>query len=117
MPDLEQFYDHWLSRGGAAVIAGPSDYAGQWPSLAVMDMAPPTRGPCRRIFSRLTVLADGRVLMCEQDFKGLHPVGTLGDGGLSAAWQSGLQTIRQAHLAGEWDGLPLCPACHEWHRP
>ncbi len=117
MPDMEPFYDQWLSRCGAAVIAGPSDYAGQWPDLAVMDMAPPARGPCRRIFSRLTVLADGRVLMCEQDFKGLHPIGSLQNDGLAAAWRSGLEVVRRAHTAAAWNDLPLCPTCREWHRP
>src|SRR5690606_35828897 len=58
MGEMEAFYDAWLTRGCTPVIAGPSDYAGRRPDLAVMDMSPPTRTPCRRLFRRCMVLAD-----------------------------------------------------------
>jgi hypothetical protein len=118
MPEMEAFYDRWASQTGGAVIAGPSDYAGQRPDLAVMQMAPPARSVCNRIFTRATVLADGRVLACEQDFRGLHAVGDLQTASLDALWKGpAINALRAAHLAGRFDAMPLCPHCNEWHRP
>lgn len=116
--EIEPFYDHWLNRTGGAVIAGPSDFAGQFPDVAVMDMTPPSRRPCERIFHRAIVLADGRVTVCDQDFRGLHALGTLAESSLSALWNSeGMSRVRRSHLDGADDAMPLCPRCREWHRP
>ncbi len=118
MDELEPFYDHWVRKVGTAVVVGPSDYAGQWADLAVMNMASPNRTPCERLHSRATVLADGRVLLCDQDFTGRHAVGSLTESSLSALWtEPGMSAARQAHGAGRYDALPLCPSCREWHRP
>lgn len=116
--EMEAFYDAWLSRTGAAVIAGPSAYAGQWPDLGVMQMAPPTRRPCERIFSRAMVLADGRVTVCDQDFRGEHAIGSVAGHCLSDLWTGArMESVRRAHLDAAYDAVPLCPTCDEWHRP
>jgi len=118
LDEIEAFYDHWLDVCGSAVLTGPSTYGGQWPDLAVMQMAPPTRFACSRLFDRTLVLADGRVTFCDQDFAGRHAVGSLADAPLSGLWTSReFQTVRKSHIGGSYDGMPLCPACFEWHRP
>jgi len=114
LAEMEAFYDHWLRRTGAAVITGP---AGR-PELAVMDMAPPARSPCPRLWSRLLVLADGRVVLCDQDAAALHPIAHLEEGGICEIWTGPRMTdLRRAHAAGRYDSLPLCASCREWHRP
>lgn len=118
MDELEPFYDHWTSKTGSAVIVGPSTYGGQWPDLAVMRMAPPARFACQRIFDRATVLADGKVTVCDQDFHGSHAIGSIADTSLSSLWTGpAMETVRRSHLSGGYDGMPLCPTCEEWHRP
>lgn len=118
LDELEPFFDHWLSKTGAAVLTGPSHYAGQWPDNAVMSMAPPTRSPCLRVFKRAMVLADGRVTFCDQDFKGAHAVGSLAEHSLSELWNSERMTLlRTSHIQSKWNSAPLCHACDEWHRP
>ena len=118
MDEMEPFYDHWTAKAGSAVIVGPSDYAGQFKDLSVMDMAPPTRLACERIFNRAMVLADGRVTVCDQDFRGLHAVGSLATNSLSTLWTSeAMAAVRRSHQAGTYDGMPLCSKCREWHRP
>ncbi len=117
MDEMESFYDHWLSRAGAAVIIGPSHYAGQWPDLAVMNMAPPNRFPCGRLFQRAMILADGTVPVCDQDFRGAHAAGSLKDSTLAAIWHGLMfNQVRQSHRDGAYNGMPLCPRCDEWHR-
>jgi spiro-SPASM protein len=116
--EMERFYDYWASRTGWAVIDGPSDYAGQWPDQAVMCMSPPNRYACERIFSRALVLADGRVTVCDQDFRGAHPLGTLAQASLSELWKGPkMAVVRESHLQARYDGMALCARCREWHRP
>jgi hypothetical protein len=118
LAEMEQFYDHWMSKTGTAVIAGPSSHAGRWHDLSVMRMSPPARFACARVFNRAMVLADGRVTVCDQDFRGEHAVGSLANTSLRDLWMSEpMQTVRKAELAATHDGMAMCPACEEWHRP
>jgi len=64
---------------GTAVIQGPSNFAGQIPSIAVADMTPPNRKACARIESRMTILSDGRIVSCEQDVMGVIRLDKLGE--------------------------------------
>jgi radical SAM protein with 4Fe4S-binding SPASM domain len=116
--EMEAFYDHWLNKTSAAVIAGPSNHAGRWADLGVMNMSPSARFACSRIFSRTMVMADGRVTVCDQDFRGEFAIGSLADRTLSDLWTgSAMQAVRRAEQAGVHNGMAMCPACQEWHRP
>ena len=116
--ELDGFYDGWLRRVGAVSLTGFSHYARQCEDRSVINMAPSARTPCRRIRSRCLVLADGRVTMCDQDFQGRHPLGSLADRSLEDIWRCAeFDRIRAAHQAGRFDPVPLCAACDEWHRP
>jgi len=118
LDEIEPFYDRWMRKTGSAVIAGASHYSGQWPDRAVVRMAPPTRFPCLRLQNRAMVLADGRVTLCDQDFKGAHAVGSLHQSSLSALWRGAAWVnVRQNHALGHYHSLPLCRDCDEWHRP
>lgn len=118
MDEMETFYDRWVGRLGTAVISGPSRYADQWPDLSVMDMAPPKRMVCERLFTRALILADGRLTVCDQDFKGLHAIGSVAESPFAALWNGRRMTeIRDGHIAGRYDAMPLCSVCREWHRP
>lgn len=114
LDDMEPFVDHWLRRLGAYVVRGASHYANQRPDLAVTSMSPPRRDPCRRLFSRIMVLADGRVTTCDQDFAAKQTVGSLTDASIQTLWKHPqLVAIRQNQLGA----CALCPNCDEWHRP
>ncbi len=114
MSDMEAFFDEWQGRLGMSTITGYSHHAGQRPNRAVTSVAPPTRGPCRRTFSRAMILADGRMTTCDQDFAGKQCLGVVGQQSFLELWQAALlKTIR----AGRHDQQPLCPTCDEWHRP
>jgi radical SAM protein with 4Fe4S-binding SPASM domain len=102
---------------GAAVIAWPSDCAGQIPDASVADMSPPRRVPCRRLTSRLTVLSDGSIVACENDVAGRHALGRLSQDTIAEAWRSRIPGLRAQQAAGELAQLPLCVSCRDWHRP
>jgi spiro-SPASM protein len=117
LDEMEAWYDHWIRVLGTAVIAGPSDYAGQIPDAACADMSPPKRRPCARLDSRLTILSDGAVVACEQDALRRHPLGRVPGDDLSDLWQHRLAPLRGDHATGSLHHRPLCLACKEWHRP
>ncbi len=115
LAEQDEFFECCLRLTGWATIAEPSNAAGQWPDHAVVHMAAPTRTPCRRLSTRLTLLADGRITPCDQDIHGAH---ALGASALLAAWRGeSLAELRQAHEARRWSEHPLCAACGEFHRP
>jgi radical SAM protein with 4Fe4S-binding SPASM domain len=116
--ELDDFHDGWLRKLGSVCITGASSYAGQWDDHRVMSMAPPKREACRRLKSRCMVLSDGRVTMCDQDFKGRHVIGDLREQSLEEIWNGPVMAeLRDAHQKGQFDANPLCATCDEWHRP
>ncbi len=118
LDDMEPFFDEWLRAQGWSIIEGYSHYAGQLPDRMVMSMAPPLRIPCRQLRHRCTILSDGTVVGCDQDFKGLYSAGTVDTQSLDGVWHgSALVTLRVAQHEGNYAAHPLCPGCDEWHRP
>jgi len=114
---MEDFYDRWKRRCGNAVIVGYNDFAGQIEDRAVMNMAPPRRGICRRLQSCMSILADGSVTTCMQDFAGRNIIGNVFDQSVEQLWQSEpLQKLRAAHGRGDFAVNQLCKLCKEWHR-
>jgi MoaA/NifB/PqqE/SkfB family radical SAM enzyme len=116
LAEMETWYDQWLRAVGSAVVAGPSDFAGQIRDCAVADMAPPLRRSCARLESRMTVLSDGRIVSCEQDVLGRQALGRLGEDSIAAVWQQQFAKVREEPRKGEWQRRPLCAGCREWHR-
>jgi hypothetical protein len=115
LDEQDAFYEKCLSLTGSGLIVEPTAAAGQWNDNAVVHMAPPNRSACRRIDARLTLLSDGRVAACEEDFHGRN---TLGRCSLLAAWRgAALADLRQLHARQCWQEHALCGACEEFHRP
>ena len=115
--EMECWYDQWLKALGCAVIVGPTDCAGQIVDLAVADMSPPKRRACGQLNSKMTVLCDGSVVTCDQDVLGIHAVGRIGETSIAELWQKQLGGARAHHANENWNALPLCGGCREWHRP
>jgi len=117
LDEMEAWYDSFLKSVGVAVIAGPSDFAGQIPDHACADMSPPRRRPCQRIRTRMTILSDGSIPACEQDALAKYPAANASETTLTNTWRTKLAVLRQDHEAGNLSQRPLCQACREWHRP
>ena len=117
LAEMESWYDQWLRALGTAVIIGPSDFAGQIPDTAVVDMTPPRRTPCSRLWSRMVIRSTGDVVLCEQDFAGRNVLGNVGENSVPEIWQKRMAPVRTDHLNGAAGKHPLCGACREWNRP
>jgi len=118
MADLEPFYDQWIRETGWAMIEGYNGFCGMLPSDTLLHTTPPLRGPCRRLDTRVMLLADGVAAICGQDYRGVHPVGCWASEPISEIWRGErLTAARQAHQRLQLGGMPLCGCCREWFRP
>jgi radical SAM protein with 4Fe4S-binding SPASM domain len=115
IPELEPFFDAWISQAGWAVIDAPTTRAGAIPPAAVVDMAPPKRRPCRRLWDRLVIRANGVAVACDQDAQDTLALGHLESHGLQQMWNgTSLATLRRQHADALYPSA--CSRCTEWHR-
>jgi radical SAM protein with 4Fe4S-binding SPASM domain len=114
--DMEDFFDKWVHYLGHAVIEPATSGAGQMPELSPVNMAAPQRRPCRQVTRRLTVLSNGCVAQCDQDWQGQAAAGDTARQTLADIWKQAAG-FRKAQQDGRWNELELCRNCHEWHRP
>lgn len=116
LPDLERFFDRWMVFLGHAVIEPAQCGCGLMPAQSPVPMAPPRRQACRQISRRITILSDGKISLCDQDWLGRAPLGDARTQPLIDVWQRA-QEIAEQHAAGRFTELTLCGSCTEWHRP
>lgn len=116
LADMEDFFDKWIHYLGHAVIEPATTGAGLMPDLSPVNMAGPQRKPCRQVGRRLTVLSNGCVAQCDQDWHGTAGAGDARRESIAALWEK-TSPFRNAHKDGRWNELELCKNCHEWHRP
>ncbi|MBP7747990.1 MAG: radical SAM protein [Phycisphaerae bacterium] len=117
MDELERFYDHWIQKVGSAVITGYNDYGGLLPADTLLRATPDLREPCRRLATRMMLLADGTVALCGQDCGGEVRMGNWVTEGVGAAWGGArLVAVREAHRGLNLESLPICERCAEWSR-
>lgn len=116
--DIETFYDEWIRRAGTAVIRGYSRWGGLLPADGLLPTQPPRRVPCRRLSSRLAILADGNFSACGEDVLGSLCVGAVSETDLGRAFAGPiLNRLRSDHAAGQIPVGSICETCAEWHRP
>ncbi len=117
LAEMGGFYDRWIRATGSAVIRGANDYCGELPGDTLLRATPAIRGPCRRLASRLMLLADGKAVACSQDFRGQMSMGDWKREALADIWRgAAMNEARGAHAALTLDRYPLCIACGEWCR-
>lgn len=116
--ELEAFYDHWTRAASGGVLRGYNEYCGGLPADALTASEPPVRGPCRRLARGLTLLADGTVPYCSQDFAGVTRLGDWRRQPLAEIWAGDpLRALRADHSSLTLARHALCQRCREWFRP
>ena len=116
LKDMESFFDRWMTATGHAVIEPAQSGCGLMPELSPVPMAPPRRRACRQLGWRMTILSDGGVALCDQDWQGNASLGQAGVEPIVEIWQRVAGAV-SAHAAGRFDEPALCAGCSEWHRP
>jgi hypothetical protein len=113
LSDLETFFERWMTVSGWAVVDRAKTGRGLIPDLSPVPMevpqppggamqAPPPK-------QRLTVLSDGTVCLCGEDWLGRLGLGRLSERGLSELWR-GCASL--ADVSG--GGSCVCPSCARW---
>ena len=116
LADMESFFDRWRVVSGHAVIdrpmTGGSGSFALMPDQSPVPMLPPWRLPsplqCKR---RLTVLSDGTVTLCQQDWLGRAALGNVRDTPLLDCWR---QAAGLSLHACTPDNAPVCRRCFDW---
>ncbi|MFN0135837.1 MAG: radical SAM/SPASM domain-containing protein [Phycisphaerae bacterium] len=115
--EIEPFFDRWIRAVGTAVIRGHSRYGGAIAADALPGMTPLVRGSCRRLDNRLTLLADGRAIACDQDVAGTLSLGDWRRQSLSEIWHAtARKNLYQSHRRMDLSAYPVCVSCSEWNR-
>lgn len=115
-PEIEPFYDWWVTRSDWAVIRPYNDFAGQVEDHATIHMRTSKRIPCRKIFSEMYIDAEGIAYPCRQDIRRTRPLGNAAEEGVARLWRCDfMEKLREAHTRGDHDFFPLCRACRDWY--
>lgn len=116
LKDMESFFERWVRGAGYAMIAPSCSGCGLMPELSPVPMEPPLRKPCVQLGRRMSILSDGTVALCDQDWLGRAALGNAGEEDLSAIWGRAAEAYG-LHQAGRYQEVTICGQCREWHRP
>ena len=116
LPEMEGFFDKWTHYMGHALIEPACEGCGLMPSMSPVPMQPPGRTGCRQLSRRMSILSDGTVARCDQDWLGRAPMGDTRTQTLANIWRSS-EEIAKAHAEQRFGELTICGGCVEWHRP
>jgi radical SAM protein with 4Fe4S-binding SPASM domain len=111
----ETFYDKFPPVE-YAIIGHFNNFCGQIEDRSVIDVTPLKRFFCRQLNTGVSILWNGDVVLCSQDFDGRCLLGNIKDQGLLEILDGErLREILQAHKNEKYDSLPLCTNCKEWY--
>lgn len=73
---------------------------------------------CVLPFKEMTLLSDGSVVLCCNDWNGEYVVGNVNNNSLDEIWHSmKLAHVRKMHKNGTGDKIDLCRSCNYWQSP
>lgn len=117
LKDMETFFERWMRIMGWAVIdrfeTGEGLIPDQGPVPMRVPRPPGYASPRHRHKRRLTVLSDGTVTLCGQDWLGRLPLGNAADEPLETIWRRAAETVLPESI-GSQHTRPICPDCADW---
>ena len=113
LSDLETFFERWMTIAGWAVVDRAKTGRGLIPDMSPVPMEVPEPPGAEFVPAppkqRLTVLSDGTVCLCSEDWLGRLSLGSLSNQGLLELWRG------SASLADVSGGdSVVCPSCARW---
>lgn len=113
LADLETFFERWMTVSGWAVVDRALTGRGLIPDMSPvpMEVPRPADRPIElsRQKQRLTVLSDGTVCLCSQDWLGRLALGSVEEKPLADLWR-GAPALADEPGSAE----VVCPACSQW---
>lgn len=113
--EMESFVNYWFEKADWVVLRGFNDRASQIEDKSLMHLTLGERELCWKLQNRMTISADGRAVMCGQDYCGKYVAGDIKKQSISEIWNCRFYNeLRQAHRTGNYDANPLCMQCKDW---
>ena len=114
----EAFLVKWTGKVDSVTLSGFSNRAG---SLDAKDLAhepSPPAPACILPFRELDIWADGRAVLCCEDWNEQHIVGDLATQSIRDIWHGpALTKARELHLARRGADIEICRQCKSWRAP
>ena len=119
MKEAEAFLARWR---GVADFVGIGGFSSRLSSLALQeiegDPAAPPASACVLPFRDLNIWADGKAVLCCEDWNEEYVVGDLNTETLDAIWRgTRITAVRAKHLSGRGHDVALCAKCNHWQPP
>ena len=83
----------------------------------IMFTKPEDRVPCRQLWARMVVLANGELVPCSQNIDGELSLGNIKDTTINDAWTGKeMSELRMQHISNNYSGLRgnACKVCTDW---
>ncbi len=110
--ELERFYRYWKERTENIIIQKYDNFCGILPDRRVTDLSPLKRFPCWHLKRDISVLIDGTVPLCREDFDKKYVLGNIFKDDFEKIWKNG-EAYYLKHLKGEYP--EICKKCDEYY--
>lgn len=114
-PELDSFVEYWrdkvdfISVTNIGATAGSSEIL----SHSLRQRSEKERVSCQQLWQRLSILWDGKVTVCCNDYNGFLTLGNYGESSLTDYWHSKkLNNLRQKHKKHDFSNI-ICRKCTE----
>lgn len=118
LTDQEEFIDYWKKFVDVVRVYYEHDDKGQFRDCSVkkeLEKKVPTRQACRKIFTDLLVYWDGRLALCNYDWKGELKSLDLNKMTIKEAWDSlEYENVRTMHKENTISSEYMCSKCNHW---
>lgn len=114
MDEKEDFIKFWTQFDVTIKIRPKLSWAGSIdaPNLILGNKE---RWPCHWLMQSMSIVDDGRVVLCPVDLNANVVVGDVNEETLKNIWQNQLKAYRKLHIEGRYDELPtMCRDCRDW---
>lgn len=115
--ELDAFQRFWRPLVDDVVVRTYVDIKGSNEASRMKLSDEQERWPCSLLWNRIAISSFGRVRFCVDDWRELSAFKTfdLRHDTIAQIWQSKeYRHIRETHLDGEFDSIPICSMCHDW---
>ena len=130
IPEIPAFLERWH---GVADFVGCGGFSSRLASVASVgsidsslvqivrpssEPSMPGGGTCVLPFRDLNIWADGRAVLCCEDWNEEHVIGDLRSESLSEIWHGArMRAVRELHKRGEGGKVEICAKCDHWMAP
>lgn len=114
---FQKFWAEKVSGKDLIQISDCIDWAGSVPHRGVdKTQSCRKRNPCRMLWKNLTVYHNGQVSPCCYDAEGELIIGNVLHQSSREIWNGSLlRNLRNLHLTGQFNKIPICSRCRNWH--